>query len=234
MCYAFPGPRCSGHARTDLAEATTRANQAFDDLHRAQSASTALLPWSHPARKNQSHAWQALQKAADAYDATPDGIQELTEQIAALQQDVTDHGDRTSSAKTITALQDRLRVGVATRQRQMAAYRRSRSLPDPTPTNPAAGTGSDTATSGTEQAPACRCIDFKYQNTCEHVTAADPSAPAHASTPDEHRREYEKRYLSDTLPPEPWDPDVDPNYHRRTAPTQAPGMLDRLRSLLGR
>jgi DNA polymerase III subunit epsilon len=104
MCYAHPGPRCSGHARVARDKAVAKLVELTD-----AGANGTMLD-------------KARGKVIDrqsAYDSTPDGQDELAEQI--LKED---------NLSKKAALQKRLDAGVQMREDALDAYRKAESEKD--------------------------------------------------------------------------------------------------------
>lgn len=101
MCYANPGPRCSGHARVARDTAVAKLVELTD-----AGASGAMLDKARG---------KVIQRQA-AYDSTPDGQDELAEQI--LKEDNTDKK---------AVLQKRLDAGTQMREDALTAYRKAES-----------------------------------------------------------------------------------------------------------
>ena len=101
MCYANPGPRCSGHARVSRDTAVAKLVELTD-----AGMAGAMLDKARG---------KVIQRQA-AYDSTPDGQDELAEQI--LKED---------NADKKAVLQKRLDAGAQMREDALAAYRKAES-----------------------------------------------------------------------------------------------------------
>lgn len=104
MCYTSPGPRCSGHARVTRDNAVAKLVELTD-----AGMTGAMLDKARV---------KVLAKQA-IYDSTPDGQDELAEQI----------GKEVNPDKK-AALQKRLDAGVKMRDDALAAYRKAESEKD--------------------------------------------------------------------------------------------------------
>lgn len=101
MCYPKPGPRCSSHARARLTAAQNTYNTATaanDDDAAAEARHDLIV-------------------AAREYQATPDGMADLENNIEAVS------SQPTPDIGLLTRLNEALLQGRATRRSQMAAYR---------------------------------------------------------------------------------------------------------------
>lgn len=90
MCYRKPGPRCSAHAR----EALQKAKAAYS-------------------RNPDTNTYEALRKAEEDFDATPEGQRELSEAMEKLDE----------SSAEYTKLQERLAYGAKSRELALRAIK---------------------------------------------------------------------------------------------------------------
>lgn len=99
MCYAYPGPRCSGHARVARDNAVAKLVELVD-----AGMSGAQL----------EKARGKVMEKQSTYDSTPDGQDELAEQIL-----------KEENAEKKVVLQKRLDAGVKMREDALTAYRKA-------------------------------------------------------------------------------------------------------------
>lgn len=198
MCYAKPGPRCSSHAKRDYDNAVaerdashsvvgfkTEAYAQFraDDNARIAAARAEGLDnraineaseefyRAHPygqAMKRSIDALDRLREAEANYDATPRGMAELRDQMAAREEAV---GDEVFTDHEFAMAKNRLERGQQRRLDQMEAYKQvHQAMPW---TNPkfadVDGDGVDAEAETTTPAPMCSCIEYRYQSDCTHV-----------------------------------------------------------------
>lgn len=176
MCYAKPGPRCSTHAKQALNQANVAATDAqghyrtvSDQCTRDGVDMTGYHLPTHPvgaAMAAERDAREAVHRAREAYDATPDGIKALKEQMAALEDK---WGNKVLTVHAYIDTKERLERGQQTRRDQMEAYKQ---VHQATPWVHQHATG-DTAEAETEAMsppPECSCITYRYQSDCEHLS----------------------------------------------------------------
>ena len=171
MCYASPGPRCSSHARTDLKTAqmaASAANALLDVAATDQLPEHGALPAVRVNANNYSRltddyfrTQEALDRARQIYESTPEGIAGLKDDIAERRQAL--NGDVVND-ETYHNLTDRLAAGQQARARQLAAFKAAHPANPPTP-----GGGTEDETEAAAAPPPCTCIEYRYRTTCAHV-----------------------------------------------------------------
>lgn len=232
MCYSSPGPRCSAHARADLknaqlAEAATlalldAANDVEDRItnrlgggHRNGLSDTpppveGSLADDKQRRDDYSRlvddywrAKDALARAREVYESTPEGIAGLKDELVARQQEL---DGAVENDRTYQDLAYRLHIGQDSRARQMAAYKAKHGSNAPAPEGDLEDEDEAAA-----PPPPCTCIEYRYQSTCVHVankvahirrrllpTSDEAALDAHTAAATFHLRQNEARTIAAT------------------------------------
>ena len=126
MCYAAPGPRCSGHTKAALVKSVQRlydAHEAIETTFDGVRAGTATDADYRQAHRAAQAAMDKRVAAEKRFDASPDGIAQLEERVA---RNAPREGIDTIVGTTASR---RLEEAKRTRGDQVAAYQALHSTP---------------------------------------------------------------------------------------------------------
>ena len=163
MCYAAPGPRCSGHARKDL----RLAQEKVDRLRGSMVGGLTPTVGMGETRDALVAAELELRRAEEEFESTPAGIAALKGKAAVLADWVGSGGvDETGEYARLAA---RIEVGQRRRAEQLTAYKKATAGKVASVDDGTMGDSAADEAAAVIPAPRCACITYEYKGECEHV-----------------------------------------------------------------